>query len=248
MNATYEDNFWDTLWHFLPGIVKFFSVIAIVGLIFNGISLFGNSNSNVAGTETRVDGTIIRTFNTSSGNPDSSVKYVYFVDYQCPACASNDSNMDRLKDQYSSNVYFVYKHFPLESIHAYAESAAKAVQAAGKQGKYFEYGSQIMQTQNSLSPDHLVRVAQNLNLDIDKWNADRNSTAIDTEVRTDKKDLTEESLPTSKTTGKVKPSGSLQDVGTPISIIYKNGEVYDWWTGGRPVDDVKAVLDAALKD
>ena len=73
------------------------------------------------------------------GNPDSKVVVEYYGDLECPACRSFWFNTESpLKSEYSDKIKFQFKHFPLP-IHARADNAAEAAEAAGAQGKFFEY-------------------------------------------------------------------------------------------------------------
>lgn len=72
------------------------------------------------------------------GPVTSSVALVEYSDLQCPACAYFHPIMKQLMAEYGDRVRFVYRHFPLRQIHTNAELAARAAEAAGKQGKFWE--------------------------------------------------------------------------------------------------------------
>jgi thiol-disulfide isomerase/thioredoxin len=252
MASNYEENFWETIWNFLPGLTKFFSVIAIIGLIFNVFTL-AVTKSDVVLDSGNFDVSIQRSYNFVTGNKDSKVKLLYFVDYQCPACRGNQPTMTQIQTQYSERVAIVYKHFPLKTIHIYAESMARAVQAAGKQNKYKEFGEKAFDLQDGsrYSAASLEGVARDLGLNVEQWNKDRNSDEVAKQVENDTKDLEAVEL-SANSNGVVKPANSIsssdtQSLGTPTSILYKDGKVVDWWTGGLPSDELQAKLDNALK-
>jgi protein-disulfide isomerase len=83
------------------------------------------------------------------GNPDAKVKVVEFSDWQCPYCKAFQPAVKQMLDEYKDKVYFVYKQFPLTSIHPQAQSAALAVECANEQGagKWFAYGDNLFTTQ-----------------------------------------------------------------------------------------------------
>jgi protein-disulfide isomerase len=62
-------------------------------------------------------------------------------------------------------VKFVFKDFPLTSIHPNAYKAAEAAHCAGDQGKYWEYHDQLFANQQSLMPEDLKKHAAELGLD-----------------------------------------------------------------------------------
>jgi len=65
----------------------------------------------------------------------------------------------------------VVKHFPL-NFHKQAKPAAKAVLAAGEQGMYFEMVDAILKNNKGLSPEKYEALAQEIKLDIEKFNKD----------------------------------------------------------------------------
>lgn len=70
-----------------------------------------------------------------------------YADYQCSACALFSSWIDELVEEYKGEVAFVFRVFPLTSIHPNAIAAASAVEAAGLQGYWEEYGSLVFNNQ-----------------------------------------------------------------------------------------------------
>lgn len=82
------------------------------------------------------------------GKKDSQVILVEYSDFQCPACAAYFPMIERVMDEYKDRVAFVYRHFPLTGIHPYAETMARASEAAGKQGKFWEMYQLIFKNQS----------------------------------------------------------------------------------------------------
>ncbi|WP_181774370.1 DsbA family protein [Amycolatopsis pittospori] len=64
----------------------------------------------------------------------SKVTVVEFLDLECEACGAAFPGVERLRAEYGDRVTFVLRYFPIPS-HQNAELAARAVEAAGKQGK-----------------------------------------------------------------------------------------------------------------
>ncbi len=62
-----------------------------------------------------------------------------FSDFQCPACQGVQAPLKQILAKYDGKVTFVYRHFPLVSIHKNAMVAAQASEAAHGQGKFWEF-------------------------------------------------------------------------------------------------------------
>lgn len=121
------------------------------------------------------------------GPKDAKVTIIKFSDYQCPFCAQSAPLVDQVMASYPKDVNFVYKQFPLTSIHPQAMPAAKAAVAAGKQGKFWEMHALIFENSRQLSPEKYKELAQKLNLDMAQFEKDMNSpevaAAIDAEMK-----------------------------------------------------------------
>lgn len=80
--------------------------------------------------------------------------------------------LERLVDAYPETVQLVYRHFPLNSIHANAQKSAEAAEAAGAQGAFWEYHDALFERQQEWSGldadaahDYFVALADELGLD-----------------------------------------------------------------------------------
>lgn len=83
------------------------------------------------------------------GKADSKVMLVEYGDYQCPGCASAYPVAKSLSEKYKDQLAFVFRNFPLTSIHPNAKAAAGAAEAAGLQGKFWEMHDQLYESQDS---------------------------------------------------------------------------------------------------
>ena len=81
------------------------------------------------------------------GNKDAKVVIIEYGDYQCPGCASAQSALKTVSEKYKDTVAFVFRNFPLYSIHPNAFAAASFAEAAGLQGKYWEMHDKLYTTQ-----------------------------------------------------------------------------------------------------
>jgi protein-disulfide isomerase len=95
--------------------------------------------------------------------------------------------VDQVLKAYPKDVKFVYKEFPLTSIHRNALNAARAAVAAQKQGKFWEMHDKIFANQRALSPDNLKQYAQEIGLDVPRFEKDMASPEVQKQVDDDTK-------------------------------------------------------------
>lgn len=79
---------------------------------------------------------------------DAPVTVVEFADFQCPACAAAHPEVKQMLAENSDSVRYVFRHFPLASLHPNAQPAAYAAEAAGKQGKFWEVHDWLFENQD----------------------------------------------------------------------------------------------------
>jgi protein-disulfide isomerase len=102
----------------------------------------------------------------SWGPADAPVTIVEFGDYQCPFCKLFwDQTFPQIQATYEGVVRFVYRDFPLTSIHPYAQKAAEASECADDQGHFWEYHALLWADQQELDVASLKAYAAQLGLD-----------------------------------------------------------------------------------
>jgi protein-disulfide isomerase len=74
-------------------------------------------------------------------------------------------------ERYSKEMKLVFKNFPLRN-HQFAWPAALAALAANKQGKFWELHDQLYENYNRLSEQKIREIAQQVGLDMEKFNND----------------------------------------------------------------------------
>ena len=119
------------------------------------------------------------------GKLGSKVTLIEYGDYQCPGCGSINPTIVAMTEKYTNQLQFVFRNFPLTTIHANAKAAAAAVEAAGLQGKYWDMHTKVYAGQadwENLSGDartnFFVNYAKDLGLDTAKFTTDMASTAV----------------------------------------------------------------------
>ncbi|MEM8503517.1 MAG: DsbA family protein [Cyanobacteria bacterium P01_D01_bin.1] len=121
----------------------------------------------------------------TKGPSDAEVIVLKFSDFQCPYCVIASASMKDFTADHTDDVLYVYKQLPLVSIHPEAEPAAKASWAAERQGQFWLYHDGLFAFQNELGEDYYVELAEQIGLDIEQFNQDRNSPEADAAIKQD---------------------------------------------------------------
>ncbi len=118
------------------------------------------------------------------GPADALVTIVEFSEFQCPFCSRVGPTVQQIIDTYGDDVRVVFKHNPL-SFHDRAEPAARAAIAAQNQGKFWEYHDLMFANQQGLTDANLAAWAEQLGLNMDRFNADLQAEATSARIRED---------------------------------------------------------------
>jgi len=111
------------------------------------------------------------------GAANAPVTIVLFTDFQCPYCARIVPVLNQVLEKNQGKVKLVFKNFPLNT-HQFARKAASAALAAGKQGKFWELHDRLFQNYNRLNDQVVQEQAQQLGLDMQKFEKDMNDPQI----------------------------------------------------------------------
>lgn len=85
------------------------------------------------------------------GVKNSPVKFIEYGDYQCPYCGEANPQVQQVMDKYKGQISYIFRNFPLTTMHPNALAAAAAAEAAGLQGKYWPMHEKLYSTQNQWS-------------------------------------------------------------------------------------------------
>ena len=158
-------------------------VAGIVVVVMGGSILYSQQASQSAN-----DGVVLG--ENIKGNSDSSVVLTEYADFQCPACAQFHPIVKAIQEQYGDQLAIEFKHFPLISIHPHALPAAKAAEAAGVQGKFFEMHDMLFENQAAWSKSGTPQVffnqyAEELGLDVPLFKKHMRASMIEDRIRED---------------------------------------------------------------
>jgi protein-disulfide isomerase len=107
------------------------------------------------------------------GLESALVTLVQYGDYECPPCAVYNPIVAELVRKHPDWVKLEFHHFPLP-VHPKAMAAAKAAEAAGVQGKYWEMHDLLLSRQQTWKTKEadaeFAKMAAEIGLDQDKYN------------------------------------------------------------------------------
>ena len=176
-------------------------IVAVIILVLSG-TMIGLSLASHKGDDTGESSEPVATTTTGEkigeherGKLDSDVVVMEYADMQCPGCAAMMSVMESLYEKYGDRVKFVYRHYPLNG-HKNAKAASTAVEAAGRQGYFWEMLSAVFDSQGDWgykSGDKLTsalvdvfKTVSNGKGDIERFKNDFGDTAITEKIENDK--------------------------------------------------------------
>lgn len=162
------------------------------------------------------------------GNQNAAVTVIEYSDFECPFCLRFQSTIEQIYNEYKDKALFVYRHFPLRSLHPEAQKAAEASECAAEQGKFWEMHDKIF----------AANAAQNMS--VEQWKKEATALGLNASKFND-------CLDSGKFASKVaqqQAGGQAAGVqGTPTTFV--NGQLVN---GAVPYEQVKAVIDQALQE
>ncbi len=170
------------------------------------------------------------------GNPDAPVTLIEYSDFECPFCKSFHSTVRKVVEESNGKVRWVYRHFPLESIHpvkARKEAAASecAAELGGNEAfwKFADRFFEVTPSNNKTDIDTVLpRIAREIGLDGAKFASCLASARHDRRIDED-----------------IQNAGATGGRGTPWSLVVsKGGKVYPL-SGAQPYASVKQLVELA---
>lgn len=127
------------------------------------------------------------------GSNQNKVILVEYGDYECPGCEAAYPIIKQVTNSYKNQLTFVFRNLPLTTIHPNALAAATAAEAAGLQGRYYEYHDLLYDNQSSWNQASLSDrtslfegYAKQLGLDLNKFRNDLTSSQVGDKINRDR--------------------------------------------------------------
>lgn len=111
------------------------------------------------------------------------VTILEYGDFECPNCKQAAPAVKLLLERFSERVRFVYRHFPQEVPHPHALRAAEAAECAGAQDRFWPMHDLLFSNQDRLKDKHLSQYAQQLELDMARYDAGMNEEVYRQRIR-----------------------------------------------------------------
>lgn len=218
--------------------------IVIAGLLIAGAVFWSGKNNTQTPGGTNGNVTA-RAYDPAKdhivGNPNAPIKIVEYADLECPYCKIFNTTMHQVVDYYNQakpgQVAWVFRAFPLASIHSKAPEEAQAAECAAAQGgdaaffKYIDDVYAITPSENNLDLAELPKIAQQDGLDVTKFNQCLSGGQFAQKVQASYDEA-------------IAAGGQ----GTPYTLIMVNGQVVPGGnlSGNQPYDSMRAIVDAVL--
>lgn len=215
--------------------------VVIAGLLISGAVLW--SNGNASGTSRQQSGAQqalvhepsgdFRLPNESDhvrGNRDAKIAIIEFSDFECPFCARLHPTLTRIVEE-NKDVKWVYRHFPLSSIHSRALSAAAASECIAKLGSndaFWNFADTAFADQRKLGSNLYEELARSAGIDSSAFNACTKDKSIASEVRADLDEVT-----------------NIGGRGTPFAVVVAASGKLSTFSGALPYEQVSAVIEQA---
>lgn len=177
---------------------KSWSIFAAVCLVVLGGLIYLSNRSRI--DVSAVNNDSILKASTQSGNiadhvfgvQNSKVVLYEYGDYECPSCGAAYQPLKDITAKYQGQISFVFRNFPLVTIHPNARAGAAAAEAAGLQGKYWQMHDLLYENQTvwgQADPNsrgsYFDSYAKQLGLNIATFDTDMSSAAVDQKISFD---------------------------------------------------------------
>lgn len=156
--------------------------IFLIGSIW-ALTVASSSNSNPSNTPT-LTAPKVTSSDFQSGPANAKVTLIEYADFQCPACEAYYPIFKQLMSDYKGKVNFVYRFFPLETVHHNAQISSQAAYAASLQGNaqenFWKMHDKLFDTQSAWAnltdpTSTFVGYAKSLGLNTDQFTKDMNA-------------------------------------------------------------------------
>jgi len=121
------------------------------------------------------------------GSEKAAVTLEEFGDFECPPCGGLYPVLKQIEGELGADLKVIFREYPLTPNHAHALVAAKAAEAAGLQGKFFEMHDLLYENQAKWKDMFDVRpeyegYAKRIGIDVERWKKDQADEVVDDRI------------------------------------------------------------------
>ncbi|MBA4320403.1 MAG: hypothetical protein C0412_18550, partial [Flavobacterium sp.] len=250
----------------IPAAILLAGFVIATGIYLSNKGDTPTVNTDIAAKQSEISLKPVSKEDHILGNPDAPIKIVEFSDTECPFCKRFQTTMQTVIDTYGKDgkVAWVYKHFPLDSLHSKSRKEAEATECANELGGNTAFWKMLdtiyaeTNGNDSLDAAKLPEFAKSSGIDVIKFNICLASGKHAATVEADFQDGVKagaQGTPYNILVLKDKLSSSAEN--TIQDFVAKNGLVQNViisstkkeivLNGALPIQMVKTILDAIIK-
>lgn len=125
------------------------------------------------------------------GDPNARITVIEFADFQCPSCRMAYEAGVKLLGSEIKEVYFGFRHWPIESMHPFAKPAALGTEACARQGKFWDaYHNLFKGPMEELTQELIDASIKASGVDKAKYDLDLKDSALSAAISNDKEEGT----------------------------------------------------------
>lgn len=167
------------------------------------------------------------------GSKDAKVTIVEYSDYECPFCKRIHPTLKQIVEEFAGEVRWVYRHFPLTSIHSRAFAASVASECTARLGgndAFWVFTDEVFSNQQKLGSSLYEEIVSDLGLSVGTFRSCIGNNEIAESVEKDYQNAID--------------SGGR---GTPfVVVINEKGETFPF-SGALPYQQVRSIIESALE-
>lgn len=222
--------------------------IMVAGVLIAGAIYFGgrpttniaagapNTGSTAAAAAIGVIAPVAGTEHVLGDPSTAKLTIVEYSDLECPFCKVFHNTLHQIVSEHPGEIAWVFRNFPIAQLHSKAPKEAEAAECAASLGgndTYWKFIDEVFSTtnsNNSLDPAQLPKIAADVGLDVAAFNNCLSSGQFTQKVQSD-----------------VAAAGKAGAQGTPYSIVIDKSGNKTLINGAQPLAQVEVTINNLLK-
>ena len=199
------------------------TMLVLVAVFIIGTLAYKSDNTRQTAQNVESNqGRLVQFYSPALGNADAKVHIVEFLDPACETCAVFYPYVKQMMAASPDRIRLTVRHVPF---HTGSDQVVRILEAARRQGKYWEALEAVLRNQNrwvqnhTAQPEQVWPVLEGIGLNIDQARADMNAPDIAQRIAQDQSDaraLNVTKTPTYFVNGRPLPSFGLEQLRTLV--------------------------------